>query len=494
MPLMHSAAGTFTSTTFTPSTPIPLSDDVWIGVGMWLRTDDYPARFNGQVVSWDTASQVGLTDPTLTISPITKITVSGWFKRGGSQGTPTGARIFMSPQDKVWGHLNNTLLGYITKTGASTNGSTVVAVDTTDGIYPGGQFISGTGIQPGTIIQDCDYDAKVLNLSKPATATLANQTYTISCGTEFNKGVAAEVDIFNGAADFIPVYIQDTGDIANGSYEVTVSNISQWRPGLAVYGSVVGFPNLTYVTKVNASNNKITLKHPCTATATGVALKAINMLDECGLGWDMVSVLKNAQAGFVVRGSFSWGYISHGAAEASFLCRPDLTAALPKFGFQVDTKLNGTPTVAPFALTNHDTVIAGVLPDGAVQGTSFKVGSTKVLDNDAWTSYTPTVNAGAAGVVGAVNARYKKVGRTVHAVVEVTVTTADASLGAVYITLPVNTGAGLTAIGSGRNGSTGKSLVAFAPASNNVILVQDYTGAYPVASGQIIQVSLTYES
>jgi hypothetical protein len=370
-------------------------------------------------------------------------------------------------------------------------------VSSTAGLYPKGQIIAGPGIPTGTVINDIDYAGSTVYLERPATATGSNVQLIATSGTEFGKFVGAELDIFNDGVDFAPVWISGvTGDTTAGDYVVrNVGNISAWRSGLIVYGS--GIPVGATVTGVNVSTNEITLKYPATATATGVALRGINQLDEGGTGIDCLGVLKNSNTCYLQRGSVSYGFVSMGAGNTSFLVQPDMGAGLPHYGFRVDGKINGHPSVADFAVTNHDTVLWKIDGSGneTVQSvdsaTGYKVGGATVLDNAAWTAYTPTVACAAGGslTAGTVTARYKQIGKTVTVTVKAPLT-ANTCSGGVNVTLPL--AAAVDAPLYGRDIGTGTMLAGLAPGGNSFALVQTYAGGVPSAGGVLF--GLTYET
>lgn len=490
VPLMWTGTGTFTATKFTPTTPITLSDLIRIEVGMWIRTDETPA-FNGQIVSWTTNGS----------GAVTEITVSNWYARGGSSGTPTATRAYINPQDKVWSHLNTMFLNKLTLTGNTSNGSTAISnISSVSNLYANGQLITGTGIPDGSVIIGVDYSGSIIYISQAATATATGVSLAVSCGTEFNKGVAAEVDIFNNAPPYYPVWITDTGNLTNGGYDVTnLVLTSQWRAGLVVLGTG---PSLNYVVSVNYGTNSLKLKYPATVTGTGVALKAFNQFDESGLGFDLVSVINQAYAAYLNRGSFYNGYVSYGASHAAFLCEPHVSAALPEYGFKVDTRINGSPSVAAFAVGNHTTDYWKIDGSGnetvnTVNSTNgYQVGGTTILNNSAWTSFTPTLSAasGTITTVGTCTGKYARIGRTIRGWVKCLITTNGT--GASYLivgSLPFNAKDD-TPLSGGRRTDTGDGLAGLVVGASTNCIVQVAAGAgYPGADGGGVHVFFEYE-
>jgi hypothetical protein len=111
-----------------------------------------------------------------------------------------------------------------------------------------------------------------------------------------------------------------------------------------------------------------------------------------------------------------------------------------------------------------------------------------------WTAYTPTITAG-SGTITTVSAtgRYIRNGATVQLQIAVTMTTNGTGAGNIYATLPVQAAAHEYVI-AGRNNTTGKMLQGDIISGATEIRIFDYTNAYPIANGQIIYVSGSYES
>jgi hypothetical protein len=341
MPVMATVPGSFTATTFVPSSPIALSSTVKLGVGMWIRTDDKPAAYNGQITSWSTNTQ----------GQVTSIAVSGWFQRGGgAAATPSGANAWINPHDKVWNVLNTLFLNGITFTGTTTAGSTAITnVSSTRGLVTSGQYIQGPGIPAGAHI--VAIVGSTLYISQYATAS-STGTITATAGSSWGKGVGEEMDITNSGTDFLPYYATDTANTTSGSYILSnITQISQWRSGVVIYGP--GIPIGAVVVDVNIGNNTLILNMRATATASAVPIKATNQLDEGGTGLDIVGLGKLNNAGVIVRGGFGYSFLSHGAVDTAFLFRPDFDGGVPLYGFRSDGKLNGHASVCDFAVTDH---------------------------------------------------------------------------------------------------------------------------------------------
>ena len=127
-----------------------------------------------------------------------------------------------------------------------------------------------------------------------------------------------------------------------------------------------------------------------------------------------------------------------------------------------------------------------------VQGTGG--GTLNQSIGSAWTAYTPTVTAGTGTLTSAsATGRYSRVGNTVSIQQTITVTTNGS--GATYISasLPVQAATHEYLL-TGRNDTTGKMLQAEIMSGATSTRTFDYANAYPVASGQILYISGTYEA
>lgn len=358
-PNMLRVAGTFAATTFTPTTAFALTDDIRIKKGMWIRTNDEPA-FNGQIASWTVNGS----------DEVDQITVTNWYARGGGgiSGTPSGTHAIINPQDKMWTELNTTFLNRISFTGTATASSaTVTSVSSSAGIVPNGTLCYGLDgssnvvVPHGTVITGMNSAGTTIFLSDESTYS-GTVTFYATTGSGLGSGVASEVDVHNSGPNVVPTWIQDTGDLTSGSYDVAnLTLTSQWRAGLAVYGTG---PSINYVTSVDYTTNAMTLKYKATVTGTGVALKAQNRFDEGGTGIDMVAVNNYSASGFLSRGSWTYGFYSMGGLEDGFICRPDTLSGLPKYGFRVDGRLNGFPSTYAMAVTSDTYAYWGVTGAG----------------------------------------------------------------------------------------------------------------------------------
>jgi hypothetical protein len=490
VPIMADVPGTYTATSFSPSTPLVLSSTVRMGVGMWVRTNDSPVRFNGQVTSWATDAQ----------GRVTQINVSQWTKRGGGAGTPTGTRAFINPLDKLWGHLNTPILNGILLTGTTTAGQTGIVMNTVVGLYPQGTLISGPGIPVNSVIAGIDYGGKTIYIEKPATAS-GTVSILASTGTEYGKAVAAEIDIFHNGPDFVPTWIDgSTATVTAGSYKLTnVTNIGQWRSGINVFGA--GIPVGTIVTEVGTGDNTLTMKQPATGSGSLVALKAIHQLDEGGTGHDMVGVGGMSNTGYLVRGSWMYGYKSSGASDTAFLLMPDFGAGQPKYGFRVDGRINGMPTLAAFAVMDHTATywsIDGVGNEKARSvdsATDYKIAGVTVLDNLGRTPYTPVITCG-SGALTALNSAtgyYRQNGKQITWSATVNVGAKGTCAGFLGVSMPRAANTDYPAWG--REGASTQMVMGILPGGSSTLLVQKYDGTFPitVTDQSTILISTTYD-
>lgn len=140
------------------------------------------------------------------------------------------------------------------------------------------------------------------------------------------------------------------------------------------------------------------------------------------------------------------------------------------------------------------------MPYGHVRLVSNGVGKwtiTELGDNNAaWTFYTPTVTIGGgtlttASAVG----RYKKIGKTVHLVASVFLTTITSGTGTVRITLPfpAQTASSINMAGCGRTAAKGL-LVFIDTATPTLAQMSDYAGATVAVSGTRCDIQITYET
>jgi hypothetical protein len=172
------------------------------------------------------------------------------------------------------------------------------------------------------------------------------------------------------------------------------------------------------------------------------------------------------------------------------------SAALP---FKI--KMNGTEVVDVDTSGNLKATTGNLVIGTAAKGIDFSAnsgaaGMTSELltwyEEGAW---TPSVTAGSGTIttVGTVVGNYTRIGRLVTLFTSVTITNNGTGSGSIRISgIPFPVSASIPEyVGTGSNGSTAKTLN---PILNGLqIYVFYYDGAYPVASGETLNISLTYQ-
>jgi hypothetical protein len=138
---------------------------------------------------------------------------------------------------------------------------------------------------------------------------------------------------------------------------------------------------------------------------------------------------------------------------------------------------------------------AGTTPskfNGNVDVLSLSVGGTDATG--AWSSYTPTVTAGAGSFTTvSASGSYKQIGKTVAFDAHIVITTNGTAASWVTVTLPVASKTGKTFTFSGIRSVT-IALTAITGATTSVIDILDYNAAYPGASGRNLHITGVYEA
>ncbi len=126
--------------------------------------------------------------------------------------------------------------------------------------------------------------------------------------------------------------------------------------------------------------------------------------------------------------------------------------------------------------------------------TVLNSGTNTTITGSAWTNYTFTPTAGSGTLTSATGTGYyQKIGKTVVGHARATITTNGTGASSINITLPFAPSAHAGVIVYGRTTSvTGKMLVGFAD-SGTTVGVTWYDNTYPGASGEILEVSFSYE-
>jgi hypothetical protein len=127
---------------------------------------------------------------------------------------------------------------------------------------------------------------------------------------------------------------------------------------------------------------------------------------------------------------------------------------------------------------------------GIIDAVNFHTGTLLT----SWTNFTPTVSAGGGTFTSATAVgRFKQIGKTVHANIELNVVTNGTASGFVRLTLPVTASMAVLFSGTGRNRTTAQQLQVIADTST-AIVVQRFDGVYPVANNNNCTLSFTYEA
>lgn len=394
-PVMWGGAGTFTSTTFTPTTPIPQSASVFVAKGMWIRSGDTPP-FNGQVTSFTVNGS----------NAVTSITVSNWYQInygvGSSSGTPSSSVAYLNPQDKVWAGISEVFLNAQTITCDITSGSkTLSNCSSTAGLFPNGQWATHSSLPAGSYV--VSYTANTITINANATGTTAGASVKVSAGSKMGSGVISEDDIVNNGEPAVDRYVTGTGNTTNGSYTVTsVTNATSLRPNMV--WAQAGVP-LGAIAAVDTSTNTVTLNVKATSTATGAAFTSYTIFDEGGLGRDCSSLVKLAYACFLGRGSTLYSFVSLGSSESQYLARPSIFGGQPKYGFRVDTRFLA-PSVAGFALGGASSDLFTVDSGGNVSGQSISAfnGMTNSGTAGTYRGYSFQTSGSNRWQIGATNA------------------------------------------------------------------------------------------
>jgi hypothetical protein len=133
---------------------------------------------------------------------------------------------------------------------------------------------------------------------------------------------------------------------------------------------------------------------------------------------------------------------------------------------------------------------------GVVTGSTYN-GAT--IDENAWTTYTPTLTSGGGTITTSTGAgRYRRLfGRTMQVAVRATLTTIGTATGALIITLPVNASTTIPAgILTGREvATTGNGVAGTIQSSTTVnCLFVDSVSVFTGGNGTIVDAMITYEA
>jgi hypothetical protein len=199
-------------------------------------------------------------------------------------------------------------------------------------------------------------------------------------------------------------------------------------------------------------------------------------------------------AGLVNIASTSANSLTVGAnGQTNPVLQIDSSTASQAAGLKV-TGATAAGTVALTAISSGSDASISITPKGT--GTLTLNGA--VLDNAAWSTYTPTITSstGTITTVGTNTGRYKQIGKLVFVRTDTTITTVGTAGGQMRITLPV-TPQSAYSTGAGRDaGVTGRMLMVWNVSGNSYMEVQEYatTSVFAAGNGIRIVTDLVYEA
>jgi hypothetical protein len=117
------------------------------------------------------------------------------------------------------------------------------------------------------------------------------------------------------------------------------------------------------------------------------------------------------------------------------------------------------------------------------------------IDNNAWSTYTPVVTAGAGTFTTTVpTGRFKTIGKIVHVQIQVAVTTVGTASTTLIATLPSTAVTGATYVLSGAETiATGKAVKGFIASGASSVVCTFYDNTFPGASGNTVVLTGIYE-
>jgi hypothetical protein len=118
------------------------------------------------------------------------------------------------------------------------------------------------------------------------------------------------------------------------------------------------------------------------------------------------------------------------------------------------------------------------------------------IQGSAWTAFSPTLSATVGTITtSTAGARYKKIGRTAHLNLIVGVSSVGSATTALLIDgIPAEIAPQDQTIGVAANNSTRAALYALMTSSPSRITVRTQAGAFPLANGENLNISLTFET
>lgn len=262
---------------------------------------------------------------------------------------------------------------------------------------------------------------------------------------------------------------------AKGSGQISIANSSTGQVNIGGTASAVV---ITPATTLSAALTYGGVALSNSVTGTGSMVLSTNAaLTTPNLGTPSSLTLTNAT------GLPLGGISGFAAGGATFLGTPS-SANLA--AFLTDETGTGANVFA-----NTPTLVTPVL--GAATATTI---NGAAIDNNAWSTYTPTVTSGGSITSYTSSGRYKQIGKTVHLEITVTITNAGTGTGQLVATLPVNSFSGTSYIGIAKESfNSGKSGAAqILTTDNTKVQAVDSVGTTFIATNGVVNYGITYEA
>lgn len=304
--------------------------------------------------------------------------------------------------------------------------------------------------------------------------------------------------------------------------------------GSAVFGVLTGTLNVAFLGNISASNfasvggnvaaitfNNMSITTPASTTTLTIAAAKIVTFN------NTITFTATDGATLAIGGGGTLGSNAYTSTAYAPLASPGLTGTPTAPTAAVDTSstqiastafvlaqaasatplINGTAAVGTstrFARGDHvhptDTTRAALVSPSFTTPSLGVATATTIngvtLDNNAWSTYTPTVTA-ATGTPTTVSAtgRYKQIGKTVIAQMQITITSVGTASGGLNATLPVTAAAFAYAGSVFESSATGKSGAGFinGSATPTLLATRDASATSWWVNGYVLVVTITYE-